>query len=331
LSSRRSRPVLVEAANEAVGDGGEQLPVVANSAVGGALTVPTDEQMSLALANANDGESLKSLHDVVAALQKTAEQFKVAADEIGRIAVSRLFIERKLGAHLAQTVRRGGRGSKSTRLISIRGGSSAGLPPGVTPQMAAKYRELAGIPESVFAAYLDRTNAEGRVPSANGARRFATKGAGEAPKVRVRANRRSEVAVAQPVLTPQLLDLVQRVLGDIDVCVGEAKVKCRLRVSASTVTSKQLRGNIFVAECLDPAEWLPKLAKLRREAAVDQVIVVLPAETWAPWFSAFAGDDWGWCFVRGAQPPVMLAHLGRSRGFAVAFSQTGVLSRVVIC
>lgn len=176
MSSRRPRPVLVEAANEAVGDGGEQLSVIANYAVGGALTVPTDEQMSLALASANDGESLKSLHDVVAALQKTAEQFKVAADEIGRIAVSRLLIERKLGAHLAQTVRRGGRGSKSTPLISIRGGASAGLPPGISPQLAAKYRKLADVPDEVFTAYLGCSKRDGRVPSANGARRFATKG-----------------------------------------------------------------------------------------------------------------------------------------------------------
>ena len=285
--------------------------------------------MSLALANANDGESLKSLHDVVAALQKTAEQFKVAADEIGRIAVSRLLIERKLGAHLAQTVRRGGRGSKSTPLISIRGGASAGLPPGISPQLAAKYRKLANIPDDVFTAYLECSKRDGRVPSADGARKFAAREAGAAPKVRVRASKASEATVAQPVLTPQLLDLVQRVLGDIDVCVGEAKVKCRLRVPASTVTSKQLRGNIFVAECPEPDEWLPKLAKLRREAAVDQVIVVLPAETWAPWFAALAGDDWVWCFLTGVQPPFMLAHLGHHRGFAVAFADVGVIARAL--
>jgi hypothetical protein len=115
------------------------------------------------------------------------------------------------------------------------------------------------------------------------------------------------------------------VLGQIDVCVGDAKVKCGVRRSPDTLKAKELRGNLLVAECIDPRTWLPKLAQLRRDGGADQIVVALPAETASLWFKAAQADAWCWCFVTDVLPPLLLGHLGHHHGFAVTLADVGVI------
>ena len=42
--------------------------------------------------------------------------------------------------------------------------------------------------------------------------------------------------------SPELIDAVPRLLGDTDVCVGDAKVKCKQRVRVSISKNKAPRG-----------------------------------------------------------------------------------------
>ena len=145
--------------------------------------------------------------------------------------------------------------------------------------------------------------------------------------VKPRNLKKSKPVSGLSILPPAILYCVQRVLGDIDVCVGDAKVRCNLRLHQDTVALRQLRGRVFFAECVDPGECLSKLAKLRGTGAVDEVVVALPAETAAAWFKDLAGGAWVWCFPTGVQPPLLLAHLGHHHAFCVAFSELGAVMR----
>jgi hypothetical protein len=181
-----------------------------------------------------------------------------------------------------------------------------------------------------------RTEASSRtekhaVPTEAGMLRHARKA--KAPEGRPEKPRhgksRKAVVIRGPVLSPAMLECVRRVLGEIDVCVGDADAKCRLQLKSDTAHLKQLRGTVFIAECLYPGDWLPKLAALRRSARVDAVLVALPAETSAEWFRGLMDgeDEWGCCFPTGVLPPLLLAYQGHREGFKVACSEVGPVVR----
>ena len=116
---------------------------------------------------------LRQLEARLAALEAMAKKFDLAFEEILRLAVFRPRTERALGAHLAQTVKRGGDRPKFPR-----GTLPHGLPDWVDKKRSSAFQKLAAIPDAVFESYLLEAGSLRRVPSELGARRFG----GEPPE-----------------------------------------------------------------------------------------------------------------------------------------------------
>jgi hypothetical protein len=164
-------------ASSAGGDPGRLLPAVVLAsgglvssapALGLGLTLPPHEDLGLLRQTARRDGTLKDLRQMVAAWEAVAARCDLAFEELVRLAVFRLEVERDLGSELAQTVRHGGDRSRSSRATLLDGA----LPPGITKQQAAKYRALAGIPQQAFQDYLAESRKARKVPNATAARRF---------------------------------------------------------------------------------------------------------------------------------------------------------------
>ena len=125
---------------------------------------------------------------------------------------------------------------------------------------------------------------------------------------------------------------IERVMSP-DCAVGDADVPAKLRLASTTAPdAAELRGDVLVARCDDPARWLRELARRRACAQISRAIVVLPATPWADWFGQFESGDWLLCFlrdVRGADSNgVVLAHIGeRPSAFRLAFGSLGIVLR----
>ena len=288
---------------------------------GGQLVVPSETQFSAVLAEADSVEKLTGLRNLMSAHEEVAKKCNLAFEEAVRLVVFRLEVERKLGAELLQVVRRGGHGSKSTRLTSNRGGASNGLPEGITRQMAAKYRGLAAIPDPTFQSYLERAREARVMPSANGARAFATKGWLPGRK---RVGAKQSKRVHDVALCHGVEDALRRFLGRVDVRVGEADVPSKVSINPRGAHSENQRGSVLFAECRDPGAWLPELVRLRMAAKIDEAIVVLPPETGAEWFRQL-GDGWCCCFATGARASVVAYHGPRVRLFEVSMHAHGAV------
>jgi hypothetical protein len=277
------------------------------------------EAMELALERSDDGESLKQLQAAAATWEAAARRFEVARGELVRLAVFRLRVERKLGAELMRLVRRGGDRPRSTKVTLVEGR----LPFGLTKQMAAKYRQLAAIADAEFQRYLDWAEGEHRVPSANGARAFACRDDGEASVRRRGVDRRPRVAVPS-VVPASVVDALR--FMEVEVVVGAASCGSARCVPAATAKSGDLRGRVFVAECPDPATWVPKLAALRGRAAIEEVLVLVPPSTDEAWFKALEEGGWSCCFLRGEHSGAIAAYLGsRGSAFWLVFRQLGAV------
>lgn len=284
-------------------------------ASGNMLTVPPAAVLAEAVAAATTVEELIDLDKMFVVMQAAAKQLDLALSEAIRLAVAHLRARRKLGLVLMQTVWRGGNRSKCHRDTLLEGA----LPAGIDGNQSRRLRKLATIPEAAFETYLSEASANGRIPSEAGAARSQS----SVPAVKSPDRRRAAKA---PALSPELLDAVERCLGNIDVVVGEPDVRALRRVEATTRVPDGLRGAVFVAECRDPEEWLPAVAALRTKAAVDDVVVVLPADPSAKWFRHMA-DGWCCCFVHG-EHPVLLAHRGlHAHSFELVMGEHGVVLR----
>lgn len=287
------------------------------------IAVPAPEALAMMRQAANRDGSLRDLRQMVAAWEAVAAKCDLAFEELVRLAVFRLEVERDLGAQLAQTVRRGGDRSKSPRETLL----SGALPWGITKQQAAKYRALAAIPDAKFQAYLLRSREERRVPTASGARRCI---ASPATRPR-RATRSSAAEVLQPELPEAAIDAIGRIMTP-DVCVGDPKMTAKRRVTPDAPDAlAQLAGDVVVCVCPDPATWLPALQRLRQRAKLAQALVVLPAAVWADWFRLLGDDTWTVCFLSGVRSEdgvgVCVAHHGaRASAFRVAFGSIGALT-----
>lgn len=93
-----------------------------------------------------------------------------------------------------------------------------------------------------------------------------------------------------------------------------------------------LRGDVFVAQCDDPARWLTGLEDGRCGARINRAIIVLPATPWEAWFGLLERGDWLVCLLRDARDEagngVALAHIGaRPSVFRIAFRSLGVVLR----
>lgn len=281
-------------------------------ASGNMLTVPPEAVLIAAVAAATTVEELVDLDKMFVVMQAAAKQLDIALSEAIRLAVAHLRARRKLGLVLMQTVWRGGNRSKCHRDTLLEGA----LPSGIDGNQSRRLRKLATIPEAAFETYLSEASVNGRIPSEAGAARSQS----SVPAVKSPNRRRAAKA---PALSPELVDAVERCLGDIDVVVGEANVRAGRRLEAGGRVPDGLRGTVFVSECRDPGTWLPALAQLRARAAIRDVVVVLPADPTAKWFRQLSAG-WSCCFLHGN--PGLLARQGtRERAFALAMLDHGVV------
>jgi hypothetical protein len=284
---------------------------------------PAEQDFRAMLASAKGADGLEDLRRLVSAWQSVARQCDVAFDEAVRLAVHRLEVERALGDELARTVSRGGRGSKSPTVTSKRGGASNGLPDGVTKQNAKRYRDLAGVPDDVFRSYVEYTRSQKKVPSSNGARRFAASHERAVRSYPQQPNgRANDLALPDP-----LLAAIGRILVP-DVVVGEPRLPGRRHVAGHrSLQPADLEGDVFLGACHDPAKVVPQLERLCANGTVRQAVVVARAEVWADWFGSAIRAGWAFCLVRGVKVAgggLAVLQLGTGRStFSLVAAQHG--------
>lgn len=297
-------------------EGTPALPMPLQQQASGDLVLPSSEEFALIRMRAREAGTLKDLRQMVAAWQAVAEKCHLAFEEMMRLAVFRLEVERDLGVHLSQTVKRGGFRSNLP--------SGSLLPDGVSWKQSAAYQKLAAIPEDVFRSYIEKAGAGQTPPSSAGARRFAS------PK-KPHAPRRAKAQAGEPLnLPPAVLDAISRVMTP-DVVVGNVKIQAKRFVSPNSKdTLGQLEGDVLVAECLDPAAWLPNLIRLRNKARIREAITIARADVWADWFGLVTEGSASCCFLRGVQDGrgtgwVVLHHGAGAAAFRVAMASVGVV------
>ena len=295
------------------------------------LAIATDEQFQLVLAGTTDAESLQDLRNGFVALQAVAAKSKLVFDDLIRLAIQRLEVERKLGVLLSQTGHRG-RPTKRSPDATFSKSGAASVREDASKQEQAKYRKLAAITDELFEAYLETARFQRRLPTSAGARRFASSPKPKAASKRPPRSRGPGAAVPERVIDAAclipaaVLDAVETCLGDIGVLVGQADMLAATRLEPTSAVPKDIRGTVFVAECRDPEVWLPTLVRLRTKAAISDVVIVLPADPGAKWFRHLA-DGWCCCFMPGEQP-VMIAHHGlHAHAFELTMMEHGVVLR----
>lgn len=284
--------------------------------------VPSESALELALAAADDLDTLSSLRRVAAAHHEVARRCTIAFDDFLRLAVFRIKIERKLGLELARRVRRGGRGSKSPEATSMRGGATVGLPPGITKQTAAKLRALAAVPDDILDAYLDAAGRRRRIPTPGGALAHASRSRQPLdPSVRGRTRRKDAFEVPATVH-----DAIRRFVDPIDTYIHPPQAHDSPRLGARAHGSRQHLGTIVIVDPRPPADWLVRVAQMRAHGYSEQVVMLLPASTGERWFQQIARLPWRCCFVSGTEQPVLVLYLGpREAAFDLTFRGVGTL------
>lgn len=282
----------------------------------GAVRLVDTARLEQALQTARDPGTLLRLQHAAAAHEDVARRCDLVFAELVRLAEFRLRVERELGAMLAQFVRRGGYRPKSTRLTTP---DPRNLPAGLSRQMAAKFRQLARVPEATFAAYLTACHGAARVPSANGARQFANRTAADlGPRVTT-----SRDPVRANALAGATLAATLRFFGDIEIYVGTGDVPCGRQLAPDAPTGR-LQGGVCVAELADPTHWLPRLAAARVRHDLGEVLATLPRADRSPWLSVLAKEAWCCCLPTLAGAPPLLVYLGpRRRLFYLVFRELG--------
>jgi hypothetical protein len=306
---------------------GKQLPALAANSL--QVLIASPQRLQFALDNLRGFDEMHSLHEQVAAWEGVQKRMAAATEDLIRIASVRLRLERKIGGHLLETVRRGGHGSKSNSRTSNRGGASAGLPLGISKQRASWYRSIARIPTNVFEAFLAHRAGSGRPPTARALLNCVPKagvGTIRPPKRTVRFS--APQAETPPEadaggVSTDILDAVARLM-DVDVVVGGARSAWpqAVHLEPETLMATQVGGNVVVAACSDPSAWLPSLSRARTAARVCQVVVVLPPVGWADWFKQLENGGWFCCFTSRA----LVAYCGeRTHAFTIVFDEIGTV------
>lgn len=292
-------------------------PGVNDTAARGALVMPSSAQLTVALAQATTLAQLTDFDAMMSVLEEAGKQFQIAIGEAIHFAACHLQGKRKLGLALMQLVGHGGDRSSSQRAS----GTENALSRRIDKDRRCRYKALARVPDEVFEGYLQARAEQHMIPREAGVLRYA---ASAMLQGRTKRPPRTRGAKPRGVLPLPVLDAVQRVLGDIDVCVGEAAVRCRLRAPAEAPLPQRLRGTVFVADCRDPGVLLPALAALHAGKQVREAVVVLPLTPGARWFRELFEHGWVCCFVT-TSAPLLLAHLGPHYAFAIACSEVGVV------
>lgn len=316
VPGRRS-PRLVDGTSSATDSAAVALPmVIPESSSGGVLVVPSQMELEAAVSRADTLEAMLGLDKALALLKEAADQFRATIDEAARIATSALITKRRIGTVLLQVDRRGGDRAKSHDATLL-----SKLLKELGKDKARRYREMARIPEDHFAGYLAATSEEHVVPTESGAAKHARQVAGTK---KARRPRRAARGSGVTGLSREVLDAVERILGEIDVCVGKADVACGQKLDPDVIRPKLMRGSVLVAECPDPGEWLPKLLRLREGGALSNVVVALPPETGAAWFKHLAGGGWH-CFFPTGDGALLAYHGPKRHGFELALGSQGVV------
>lgn len=293
---------------------------VDGGAAGGQLVVPARQELELMLASAEDGDSLAALERAAATLLEVAKRQNVIQEQLREVAEWGLRVKRKLGVLLAQTDARGGDRAKLHAAIL--------LPGNLTPSAASRLRQLARIEEADFARYLERARIHASIPTMAGCIRLSHQESRHG-KARKAARRNAAHPVRDIEVAPQVLDAIERCLGTIDVCVGDASVNCAKRLEADTLTAAKLQGTVLLGTCVDPSVWIDRVVKQQQSARCHQAVILLQAETNASWFRCLARARWTLCFLTSAERAVVAAYIGaRTEAFFVAMQQHGLVAHV---
>ena len=237
-------------------------------------------------------DHLRRLRAALIVREEEMKRGYVPFSERSETVLRRLVVERDLGRLLAETVARGGVGSRSPGVTSNRGGSSRTLPEGISKQAALRFRQLAAIADDVFADYLEQCTQADQLPSAAGLRRHA----GLLPR-QVPRERTVPGAHAPPA---QLVELACRTMDPIHVLIGEVEVACAKALTGDAWRSGDLLGSVFACSRLSDDQW----RMLRRAGSrVNEVLVLseeamsgtnLVAALRAGWLAAAFPDFGGW-------------------------------------
>ena len=294
-------------------------------AVGLVKALPTSERFLQMRIAAQEGGTQNDLHKLVSAWQAVAVKCNLAFEQLTRLAIYRLEVERDLGAYLAQSIERGGdrRTYPRGRLDRRRG-----LPDNISWKQSSAYQRLAKIPEDIFRAYLDAALAKHAVPSSAGARAFAAP-----PRVPARHGGKCGKHVPTNLDLPPAV--IQRVVSIMtpDVVVGGLRTLAKESHQADeSDASTSLTGDVFVAACDDPDKWLRAIDIARRHSRLRRVIIALPAYTWTDWFHRVGHGDWLLCFLRQYRDTsgsgLVLGYSGEKPSmFRLAFRSLGVVLR----
>ena len=303
----------------------------------GAVALPTSVELHEILAASTDGPSLAELDKFAATFVDAARRRDLPFEELFAINEWHLCVKRKLGTILASVDNRGGNRSKS-RAAPLPNG---GLPSGVNKSAARRCRQLARIRDEVFSRYLETAAATHRLPSASGVVSFATGPAmaipdpardparipGSAGTAGVRSRNTSKAATEVPV-EPEVLDSLERGLGDVEVCFGSAPIRCRQRVTNANPAVTNVRGTVVITAAIDPSLLLPRIKDLHSVGRCFQAVAFLTANTAAKWFDQLADPGWSVCFLAERKPPVIAAYVGsRAAAFAASMRAHGVVMR----
>jgi len=283
--------------------------------------------MARALAQTSDIAQLKTLHDHAAAWEEANRRFNRAFEEVVRFAVFRIQVERKIGSELSQTVRPGRVRKRSHNATFSEAEKSTTLPTGINKSMSSRYRQIAKIDEDVFERYLAHAAQHKVLPSSNGLRHFAGRETRMEGGPSITRKKRTDKAMMAIAIPAEVIKAVGAFM-DVDVCVGTCGELFPgvSPLDSSNLQTKQLKGNVFVALCPDPASWLRKLSDCRVRNQFVQVIMALPAVTNSEWFEALEEKNWACCFIKASDgAPLMVVYHGqRFLAFRIAFRGLGV-------
>lgn len=300
---------------EAGDESGALLPALPGDteAPGWQLALPASGELERMLSEREDGDSLVDLEKAAASLLDLAKRQNLAKQQLIELAEWHLRVKRKLGGILLQVDGRGGDRAKAQAALLL------------DRSAARRLRQLARIAATDWDDYMVSARSVSRIPSGEGALRFAkSKSHSSVPKRAKGA--KPKAGPGDVEVSSQVLDAIERCLGNIDVCVGGAKVSCLKRVAGAKLTVADLQGTVLVAARVDAELWLNKFVELKRSTQCEQVIVLLPVETSASWFRHFSSARWHLCFLSESHEPTLAAYIGkRSEAFFAAMHEHGVV------
>lgn len=311
----RPKPLSPSKSLEAGDEPGSLLPARLGDteASGWQLALPASGELERMLSECEDGDSLVDLEKAAASLLDLAKRQSLAKQQHIELAEWHLRVKRKLGGILLQVDGRGGNRAKAQAALLL------------DRSAARRFRQLARIAVTDWDAYMVRARSVSRIPSGEGALRFAKSTSRSAVPKRTRGTKPKSRA-GDVEVSSEVLDAIERCLGNIDVCVGDAKVSCSKHVVGAKLTEADVQGTVLVTAPVDAEVWLNKFVELKRGAQCEQLVVLLRAETSASWFRHFSCARWHLCFLAESHEPTLVAYIGkRSEAFFAAMHEHGVV------